>query len=121
VNGRPSETFATRDGRLLWIRDSGQRSGTRRTVLLLHGWGGTSDLNWGHVYKPLMAAGFRVVASHNLASNSLIAQLEPPVAVLLARHDGLAPLRLQLELADVVVGVRRWPLSMPCFRARGHA
>jgi len=31
-------------------------------VLLLHGWGGTSDLNWGHAYTPLIAAGYRVIA-----------------------------------------------------------
>jgi pimeloyl-ACP methyl ester carboxylesterase len=46
----------------MWIRDSGPVSKAAGTVLLLHGWGGTSDLNWGHAYGPLVAAGYRVVA-----------------------------------------------------------
>ncbi|MBA3371080.1 MAG: hypothetical protein H0T96_06450, partial [Thermoleophilaceae bacterium] len=31
-------------------------------VLLLHGWIFQSDLNWYRTYKPLIAAGYRVLA-----------------------------------------------------------
>lgn len=34
----------------------------KATVLLLHGWAGTAELNWSHVYAPLVAAGYRVLA-----------------------------------------------------------
>lgn len=34
----------------------------KATALLLHGWAGTADLNWSHVYAPLVAAGYRVLA-----------------------------------------------------------
>jgi pimeloyl-ACP methyl ester carboxylesterase len=46
----------------VWSRDSGALRAHRGTVLLLHGWGGTSDLNWGHVYSPLTTAGYRAIA-----------------------------------------------------------
>ena len=45
----------------LFFRDSGPGS-DGRTIVLLHGWTATADLNWYTVYGPLMAAGFRVVA-----------------------------------------------------------
>ena len=34
----------------------------KATVLLLHGWAGTAELNWSHVYAPLVSAGYRVLA-----------------------------------------------------------
>jgi pimeloyl-ACP methyl ester carboxylesterase len=46
----------------MWIRDSRPAATAQETVLLLHGWGGTSDLNWGHAYAPLTGAGYRVIA-----------------------------------------------------------
>lgn len=42
-----------------FVRDSG---GDGEPVLLLHGWTVTADLNWYAVYRPLVAAGFRVLA-----------------------------------------------------------
>ena len=42
-----------------FVRDSG---GTGRPVLLVHGWMFPSDLNWLHAYRPLGAAGYRVLA-----------------------------------------------------------
>jgi pimeloyl-ACP methyl ester carboxylesterase len=42
-----------------FVRDSG---GGGPTLLLLHGWLVTADLNWIRCYEPLVAAGYRVVA-----------------------------------------------------------
>ena len=42
-----------------FVRDSG---GTGQPVLLVHGWMFPSDLNWLHAYRPLGAAGYRVLA-----------------------------------------------------------
>jgi pimeloyl-ACP methyl ester carboxylesterase len=43
----------------LFVRDSG---GDGPTVVLLHGWLFSADLNWGLSYTPLTEAGYRVVA-----------------------------------------------------------
>lgn len=43
-------------------RDERPSGMTRATVLLLHGWAGTAELNWSHAYGPLVAAGYRVLA-----------------------------------------------------------
>ena len=43
-------------------RDQPAVGTTRGTVLLLHGWGGTSELNWSHSYGALVSAGWRVIA-----------------------------------------------------------
>ena len=43
-------------------RDERPAGTEKATVLLLHGWAGTSELNWSHVYAPLVAAGYRVLA-----------------------------------------------------------
>lgn len=42
-----------------FVRDSG---GDGPPVLLVHGWMFPSDLNWLHAYRPLRAAGYRVLA-----------------------------------------------------------
>ena len=42
-----------------FVRDSG---GPGPTLLLLHGWVVSADLNWIRCYEPLVAAGYRVVA-----------------------------------------------------------
>ena len=42
-----------------FVRDSG---GQGPTLLLLHGWVVSADLNWIRCYEPLVAAGYRVVA-----------------------------------------------------------
>ena len=42
-----------------FVRDSG---GGGPTLLLLHGWLVSADLNWIRCYEPLVAAGYRVVA-----------------------------------------------------------
>ena len=42
-----------------FVRDSG---GDGPVVLLLHGWMVTADVNWIHVYKAVIDAGYRVIA-----------------------------------------------------------
>jgi 3-oxoadipate enol-lactonase len=42
-----------------FVRDSG---GPGPAVLLLHGWMVTADVNWIHTYRPLVDAGYRVIA-----------------------------------------------------------
>jgi pimeloyl-ACP methyl ester carboxylesterase len=42
-----------------FVRDSG---GAGPTLMLLHGWMVSADLNWIRCYEPLVAAGYRVVA-----------------------------------------------------------
>ena len=43
-------------------RDERPNAQEKATVLLLHGWAGTAELNWSHVYAPLVSAGYRVLA-----------------------------------------------------------
>ena len=60
-------------GRYRDLRPSGPAIAT---VLLLHGWAGTAELNWSHVYAPLLAAGYRVLApdlpGHGLGATDVI-------------------------------------------------
>ena len=46
----------------VFLRDGGPRDGDRPTLLLLHGWTVSADLNWLPVYDALIADGHRVVA-----------------------------------------------------------
>jgi 3-oxoadipate enol-lactonase len=45
-----------------FLRDSGETDPGRPTVLLLHGWMVTADLNWHGAYDALVDAGYRVLA-----------------------------------------------------------
>lgn len=45
-----------------FLRDSGEGDPARPTVMLLHGWMVTSDLNWHGAYAALVQAGYRVLA-----------------------------------------------------------
>jgi 3-oxoadipate enol-lactonase len=45
-----------------FLRDSGETDSDRRSVLLLHGWMVTADLNWHGAYDALVDAGYRVLA-----------------------------------------------------------
>lgn len=45
-----------------FVRDTGPQDGGGSTVLLLHGWMFSSDLNWFTTYEDLRAAGHRVLA-----------------------------------------------------------
>jgi 3-oxoadipate enol-lactonase len=45
-----------------FLRDSGETDPARPTVMLLHGWLVTADLNWHGAYDALVQAGYRVIA-----------------------------------------------------------
>ena len=45
-----------------FLRDSGETDPPRPTVMLLHGWMVTADLNWHGAYDALVDAGYRVLA-----------------------------------------------------------
>ena len=45
-----------------FLRDSGETEAPRPTVMLLHGWMVTADLNWHGAYDALVDAGYRVLA-----------------------------------------------------------
>jgi pimeloyl-ACP methyl ester carboxylesterase len=45
-----------------FLRDSGETDPARPTVMLLHGWMVTADLNWHGAYDALVDAGYRVLA-----------------------------------------------------------
>ncbi|MFN0029586.1 MAG: alpha/beta fold hydrolase [Acidimicrobiales bacterium] len=46
-------TVTLGDGRQLWVRESGVRRPGQPTVVLLHGWTATADLNFFPLYQPL--------------------------------------------------------------------
>jgi 3-oxoadipate enol-lactonase len=62
----PARTVHVRGRGEFFLRDSGPptRADDARepTVMLLHGWIATADLNWATVYGDLIAAGYRVLA-----------------------------------------------------------
>jgi len=59
----PPGAIAALDGRGdVFYRDSGPAPGSAGTVLMLHGWAVTADINFLHCYRPLIDAGYRVLA-----------------------------------------------------------
>lgn len=76
-----------------FLRDSGEADPARPTVMLLHGWMVTADLNWHRAYDALVDAGYRVVAlDHRGHGRGLRA---------------LAPFRLDDCAADAAAVLRR--------------
>jgi 3-oxoadipate enol-lactonase len=55
----PARTVNVPDRGEFFVRDSGSGA---PTVMLLHGWMASADLNWWAIYDDLIAAGYRVVA-----------------------------------------------------------
>lgn len=55
----PARTVLVADRGEFFLRDSGNDG---PTLLMLHGWVASADLNFGSVYDELIAAGYRVVA-----------------------------------------------------------
>jgi 3-oxoadipate enol-lactonase len=45
-----------------FLRDSGESEPGGPVVLMLHGWVGSADLNFGGLYEDVIAAGYRVIA-----------------------------------------------------------
>jgi hypothetical protein len=56
----PARTVHVRGRGEFFVRDSGlfEPSADRPTVMLLHGWMATADLNWVGAYNDLIAAGY---------------------------------------------------------------
>jgi pimeloyl-ACP methyl ester carboxylesterase len=82
----------------LFLRDSG---GDGPTVMLLHGWMATGDLNWCGAYGDLISAGYRVLAidhrGHGRGLRALV-----PFRLTDCAADAAAALRM-LELAPALV------------------
>lgn len=89
----------------------------RMTVLLLHGWAGTADLNWSHAYGPLAAAGYRVLApdlpGHGAGARDTTFSLE-------AAADSAAQLVRSSGVARVVVVGHSMGGSIALLLARRH-
>ena len=90
----PAHLFGTVGSGLGRYRDARPIGPEKATVLLLHGWAGTAELNWSHVYAPLVAAGYRVLAP-DLAGHGQGARDTPfsingatAMAALLVRESG---------------------------------
>lgn len=58
----PARTLIVPGRGEFFLRDSGETDAGRPTVLLLHGWMVTADLNWHGAYDALVDAGYRVLA-----------------------------------------------------------
>jgi 3-oxoadipate enol-lactonase len=58
----PARTLIVPERGEFFLRDSGETDSARPTVMLLHGWMVTADLNWHSAYDALVAAGYRVLA-----------------------------------------------------------
>ncbi len=56
----PARTVLVPERGEFFLRDSGPGEGP--TVLMLHGWVGSADLNFGGLYDDVIAAGYRVLA-----------------------------------------------------------
>jgi 3-oxoadipate enol-lactonase len=82
----------------MFLRDTG---GDGRTVMLLHGWMASADLNWGGAYGDLVDAGYRVLAIDHRGHGR---GLRPLTRFRLTdcAADAAAVLR-QLELAPALV------------------
>lgn len=58
----PARTLIVPERGEFFLRDSGEADRARPTVLLLHGWMVTADLNWHAAYDALVDEGYRVLA-----------------------------------------------------------
>ena len=58
----PARTVTVPGRGEFFLRDSGETDPARPTVMLLHGWMVTADLNWHGAYDALVQAGYRVLA-----------------------------------------------------------
>ena len=97
----PARTVLVPDRGEFFVRDSGETDPARPTVLLLHGWMVTADLNWHGAYDALVEAGYRVVAiDHRGHGRGLRAMA--PFRLVDCAADAAAVLR-RLDLAPAVV------------------
>ncbi len=81
-----------------FLRDSGETESPRPTVMLLHGWMVTADLNWHGAYDALVDAGYRVLAVDHRGHGRGLRAMAPfrledcaADAAAILRELGLAP------------------------------
>ena len=97
----PARTVVVPHRGEFFLRDSGETDPRRPTVMLLHGWIVTADLNWHGAYDALVDAGYRVLAiDHRGHGRGLRAMSRFRLADCAA--DAAAILR-QLEAAPAIV------------------
>jgi 3-oxoadipate enol-lactonase len=94
----PARTVSVPGRGELFARDSG---GDGPTVLLLHGWMATADLNWWGAYHDLAAAGYRVLALDHRGHGRGLRPMEP-FRLLDCAHDA-AGLLTELGVAPAFV------------------
>lgn len=85
----------------VFFRDSGPLTAGAGTVLMLHGWAVTADLNFLNCYGPLVDAGYRVIALDHRGHGRGI-RSPSPVTMEDCAADAAA-LLLQLGIAPVIV------------------
>lgn len=97
----PARTVTVPGRGEFFLRDTGESDPTRPTVLLLHGWMASADLNWLGAYDALADAGYRVLAIDHRGHGRGLRQAEP-FRLLDCAADAAAVLR-QLNAAPAVV------------------
>jgi pimeloyl-ACP methyl ester carboxylesterase len=70
----PARTVTVPGRGEFFLRDSGQDG---PTVMLLHGWVVTADLNWHSAYQPLVDAGYRVLAIDHRGHGRGLRSMDP--------------------------------------------
>ena len=102
-----------------FLRDSGETDPARLTVMLLHGWMVTADLNWHGAYDALVDAGYRVLAiDHRGHGRGLRAMA--PFRLADCAADAAAVLR-ELDAAPAVVVGYSMGGAIAQLMARDHA
>src|SRR5690348_7824670 len=96
----PARTVTVPERGEFFLRDSG---GDGPTVMLLHGWMATADLNWWPVYDDLSSAGYRVLAIDHRGHGRGLRTLGPFRLVLCAA-DAAAVIRQLGAAPGLVVG-----------------
>jgi 3-oxoadipate enol-lactonase len=96
----PARTVFAPDRGELFVRDTG---GEGPTVMLLHGWVASADLNWWGAYDTLAAAGYRVLAVDHRGHGRGLRPLTP-FRMTDCAGDAAAALRLLDAGAALVVG-----------------
>ena len=102
-----------------FVRDSGETDPARPTVMLLHGWMVTADLNWHGAYDALVAAGYRVLAIDHRGHGRGLRALAP-FRLEDCAADAAAVLR-ELDAAPAVVVGYSMGGAIAQLMARDHA
>ena len=97
----PARTVVVPGRGEFFLRDTGGDGGKGETVMLLHGWMASGDLNWAGAYGDLIGAGYRVLAIDHRGHGRGLRPLVPFRLVDCAA-DAAAVLRT-LELAPALV------------------